>query len=152
MAAIAVETEVWSAVNSMVLNGNKSKEIVIPFGRTGAGIAPKLIDNTVVEQVTSFKLLGCIINNQLLWQDHIDCIYTKASWGLYFLCLLRRAGVKSHNIVQVATLSPLQFAPFWNMHVQPGTPASLGNSQKSLNPFNGRLCALLPQTCHTGKC
>ena len=47
--------------------------------------------------------------------------------------------------------SPLQFAPFWNVHVRPGTAASLGNSRKRLNPFNGGLCALLPQICHTGK-
>ena len=48
----------------MVLNGDKAEEMVIYFGRTGVGIAPVLIDNTVVEQVTSFKLLGCMINNQ----------------------------------------------------------------------------------------
>ena len=103
MAAIAAETEVWSAVNNMVLNGDKTKEMVIHFGRTGADTAPVLIDNTVVEQVTSFKLLGCTVNNQLSWQDHVDCIYAKASRGLYFLCLLRRTGVKPHDIVRVFT-------------------------------------------------
>ena len=87
----------------MVLNGDKTKEMAVHFGRTGLGIAPVLIDNTVVEQVTSFKVLGCTINNQLSWQDHVDCIYAKASRGLYFLCLLRRAGVKSHGIVRVFT-------------------------------------------------
>ena len=103
MVVIAVKTEAWSAVNNMVLNGDKTKEMAIHFGRTGAGTAPVLIDNTVVEQVTSFKLLGCTVNNQLLWQDHVDCIYTKASCRLDFLCLLRIARVKSHNIVQVFT-------------------------------------------------
>ena len=87
----------------MVLNGDKTKEMAIHFGRTGAGIGPVLIDKTVVEQVTSFKLLGCTVNNQLSWQDHVDYIYAKASRGLYFLCLLRRAGVKSHDIVRVFT-------------------------------------------------
>ena len=70
MAAIAAETEVLSAVNNnMVLNGDKTKEMAIHFGRTGASIAPVLIDNTVVEQVTSFKLLGCTVNNRLSWQE-----------------------------------------------------------------------------------
>ena len=87
----------------MVLNGDKTKEVVIHFGCTGAGIAPLLIDNTVVEQVTGFKLLGCTVNNQLSWQDNVDCIYAKANRGLYFLCLLRKAGVKSHDIVRVFT-------------------------------------------------
>ena len=103
MAAIAAETEAWSAVNNTVLNGDKTKQMAIHFGRTGADIGPVLIDNTVVEQVTSFKLLGCTVNNQLSWQDHVDCIYAKASRGLYFLCLLRRAAVKSHDIVRVFT-------------------------------------------------
>ena len=86
----------------MVLNGDKTKKMAIHFGHTGAGIAPVLINDTVMEQVTSFKLLGCTINNQLSWQDHVDYIYTKASQGLYFLCLLRRVGVKSHNIVHAS--------------------------------------------------
>ena len=73
------------------------------LGRTGADIAPVLIDNTVVEQVISFRLLECTVNNQLSWQDHVDFIYAKASRGRYFLCLLGRAGVKSHDIVRVFT-------------------------------------------------
>ena len=36
MVAIAAETEAWSAVNNMVLNGDKTKEMVIHFGHTGA--------------------------------------------------------------------------------------------------------------------
>ena len=99
LVAIVAETEAWSAGNNMVLNGDKTKKMMIYFGHTDAGIASVLIDDTVVEQVTTFKLFGCTINNQLLWQDHVDCIYAKASLGLYFLCLLRRAWVKSHDIV-----------------------------------------------------
>ena len=81
MAALAAETEAWSAVNNMVLNGEKTKEMAIHFGPTGAGIAPVLIYNTVVEQVTSFRLIGCTVNNQLSWQDHVECIYAKTSRG-----------------------------------------------------------------------
>jgi len=87
----------------MVLNANKTKEMVIHFGRTGVDITPVLINNTVVEQVTSFKLLGCIINNRLSWNGHVDSIYSKASQKLYFLCLLRRAGVEPQDIVRVFT-------------------------------------------------
>ena len=81
MTAVAAETEAWSAVNNMVLNGDKTKEMANHFGRTDVGIALVLIDNTVVEQVTSFKLLGCTTNNQFSWQDHVHCIYAKASRG-----------------------------------------------------------------------
>ena len=128
---------------------DKTKEMAIHFGRTGAAIAPVPIDNNVLEPVTSFKLLGCIVNNQLSWQDHVDCIYTpRPAGGRTFCAYSERPGL-SH--MTLSESSPLQLAPFWNMHVRLGTPDSLGNSRKSLNPFNGGLCALLPQTCHTGK-
>ena len=39
MAAIAAETEAFSAFNNMVLNGDKTKEMAIHFGRIDAFIA-----------------------------------------------------------------------------------------------------------------
>ena len=55
------------------------------------------------------------------------------------------------NHTTLSESSPLQFSSFWYMHVRPGTPASLENSQKWLNPFTAGLCTLLSQTCHTGQ-
>ena len=59
-AAIAAETEAWLAVNNMMLNGDKTMQgdgdsLSMHWCRH----CPCAIDNTVVEQVTSFKLLRC---------------------------------------------------------------------------------------------
>ena len=46
-----------------------------------------------VELVTSTKLLGFTIANDLTWNDHITEITKKASKRLYSLTQLKRAGV-----------------------------------------------------------
>ena len=107
------ETEAWSAVNNMVRNGDKTKEMRIHFGRTGAGSAPVLIDNTVVEHVTSFKLLGCTVNNQLTITSRGKIMLTtstpRPAGGCTFCAYSEGPGL-SHKTLSES--SPLQFAPF----------------------------------------
>ena len=40
--------------------------------------------------------------------------------------------------------SPLQFTPFWNMHVRLGTPASLGKSGKLESIYRQAMCIVAP--------
>ena len=51
-----------------------------------------------VELVTSTKLLGLTIANDLTWNDQVTEITKKASKRLYFLTLLKRAGVPKQDL------------------------------------------------------
>ena len=46
---------------------------------------PIVLGNNTVECVTTYKLLGIIISNDLRWNEHIDYISKKASKRLYSL-------------------------------------------------------------------
>ena len=49
--------------------------------------------------VQNAKILGLTISNNLTWNTHIGEIITKANKRMYFLVLLRKAGVPSSDIV-----------------------------------------------------
>jgi len=93
----------WSKQNNMKLNIDKTKEMTIYFGRKVTHLPPINIDGQDLECVSQTKLLGVILNKKLTWQDHIDHICSKAAKRLYFLRLLRRAGVPKNDIIQVYT-------------------------------------------------
>ena len=41
-------------------------------------IKPISMENTVIERVSSYKLLGVYIDDDLRWNSHVDYIYKKA--------------------------------------------------------------------------
>ena len=62
-------------------------------------MSPVMISGQVVEQVTSFKLLGVTVTDSLRWNDHIDAITAKASKRLWFL-------KNSNELVYHSLISP----------------------------------------------
>ena len=51
---------------------------------------PIVLSNNTVECVTTYKLLGIIISNDLKWNEHIDYISKKASKRLYALRIFKK--------------------------------------------------------------
>ena len=49
---------------------------------------PIVLGNNTVECVTTYKLLGIIISNDLKWNEHIDYVSKKAVKRLYSLRIL----------------------------------------------------------------
>ena len=49
---------------------------------------PIVLSNNTVECVTTYKLLGIIISNDLKWNEHIDYVSKKALKRLYSLRIL----------------------------------------------------------------
>ena len=85
----------------MRLNPNKCKEMVVNFmGNPNTILRPLYIGNQIVERISSYKLLGVIINYNLKWNCHVDYITAKASKKLYVLRLLKRAGVQEHRQIE----------------------------------------------------
>ncbi len=91
----------WSTRNNMILNTDKTKEMLVNFGRKTPSFPPIQVDGQNIESVRSFKLLGVIFNNKLTWTDHVESICSKAARRIYFLCLLKRAGLPPSDIVAV---------------------------------------------------
>ena len=86
----------------MKLNPRKCNEMLINFMEyPNSVIPPVCIGNHQLERVSSFKLLGVKIRDDLKWNDHIGYIYCKAAKRLYTLRVLKRAGVANSNILNI---------------------------------------------------
>ena len=56
--------------NKLTLNINKTKEMIVGFGKQQREHPPIHIDGTVVEKVECFKFLGVHITDKLKWSTH----------------------------------------------------------------------------------
>ena len=61
------------------------------------------IDDQQLELVTSHKVLGLVIQNNLKWNNHIESIVTKGSKRLHILRVLRRGGVEINDLITTYT-------------------------------------------------
>ena len=76
--------------------------IVVNFmGNPNTIMRPLHKGNQIVEIISSYKLLGVIINENLKWNCHVDYITANASKKLYALRLLKRAGVREQDMLKV---------------------------------------------------
>ena len=93
----------WSKLNSLKLNGKKTKEMVLHFGRRfHTNIIPNIVAaGEKIERVNEFKLLGVIIRSDLSWNSHVKYIVSKASKRIFVLCTLIRSGVSTVDILAV---------------------------------------------------
>ena len=60
---------------------------------------PVEVDGLNFERVSSTKVLGITLRNDLKWNDHIEIITLKAAKRLYLLRQLKRAAVSSNDLV-----------------------------------------------------
>ena len=73
----------------------------ICFLKNDPSLSPLLIDDQQLELVTSHKVLGLLIQDNLKWNEHIVNTVSKASKRLHFPRVLRRGGVNSKDLVTV---------------------------------------------------
>ena len=100
--AINVLTE-WSNINKLGINAEKTKEMLIYFGKRDLQLQPVKINNINLDRVHTSKLLGIIISDDLKWASHIKYIVAKASKRLYYLRELKRAGIQTSELNRVYT-------------------------------------------------
>ena len=82
--------------HKMKLNPKKCKEMVFNFMKNPNTVTrPLHIENSEVERVFTYKMLGVIISDGLKWNCRIDYIITKA-----VLRLLKRTGVQAQDMLK----------------------------------------------------
>ena len=117
----------------MKLNPGKCKEMVINFMKNpNFLLGPIVVGSTMIQRVKFYKLLGVFIDDDLKWSTHVDYIHKKACKRLYFLRLLRRAGVSTTGMLKRLIL--VLFDPFWSTHYRCGSLFAKCNL-KSWNRF-----------------
>ena len=81
---------------SFQLNETKCKELLINFNTNNLLV----VNRMPIDLVTSAKILGLNISNDLKWNCHIDSIIKKAKKRLYSLSQLKRSGLGTRELVQ----------------------------------------------------
>ena len=73
-------------MRNMRLNEKKGKDMVINFLKyQPTVITPIQLNGIVIDRVSSYKLLGVIISNDLSWNEHCDSIHKKLL-SLFWCC------------------------------------------------------------------
>ena len=103
LQAAADEVLGWTVANNMQLNVDKTKELILCTATSGHTLPPLSLQGQPVGRVNCFKILGITVNDKLTWKDHITNIVLKASKRLYLLCMLKRAGLSSNELLTIYT-------------------------------------------------
>ena len=127
----------WCDLNSMNINANKTREMVVCFDKNVAvSDLPALkCGSDVIQRVMSFTLLGLGIyfNSELTWKDHVEYILKKVAKRIYFIHLLKRSGVNVLDIVTVycsIIRSILEYAsPVWHPGLTKAESTNIENVQ-----------------------
>ncbi len=72
---VAGNTSKWSHDNTMSANPIKTKDMIVNFSQEHLNIPNLIIDGAVIERVSTSKLLGAHISDDLTWDVHIKEIH-----------------------------------------------------------------------------
>ena len=97
---IVDDTQRFAVKNNMRLNPPKSMTINF-LHYNGCVVSPIVTGGSTVEQVSSFKLLGLFISEELTWNIHCDYVLKKSNKRLYILRQLFKCGLAKSEIVSV---------------------------------------------------
>ena len=84
--------------NNLILNINKTKELIVDFSKQQREHPPIHIDGTAVEKVVSFKFLCVHITDHLKWSTHTDSVVKKAQQCLFNLRRLKKFGLSPKTL------------------------------------------------------
>lgn len=118
----------------MELNAKKCKEMQIDFRRNKTDIHPIYIAEQAIDKVSSYKLLGLWIDDDLKWNTNTIYITKKAVKRLYFLKILKSYGAPTNDLkaFYIAVIrSTLEYAAqVWNGNLTHQQSADIERIQK----------------------
>ena len=90
--------------NYMKLNPKKCRELRVNFQHDLSDLPQLTIDRIPLETISSHKLLGVQIQDDLKWNEHVDIITKKAARRLYIIRILKRNGVPEDDLISTTSL------------------------------------------------
>ena len=88
----------WAKSNNLILNKDKSREIIFR-GNKSVQVIPPPLDG--ITRVNSLKKLGVIFQDKLIMKSHVDAILAKCASMIYALNLLRNHGLNQDGLQRV---------------------------------------------------
>lgn len=85
--------ESWCRDNNLVLNVDKTKEMIVDFRRSKPKHTPLCISNREVERVENIKFQGEQISEKLSWSKNTSGLVKRAQQRLYFLRKIQQASL-----------------------------------------------------------
>ena len=83
----------WCENNYLILNVQKTKEMIVDFRKGKHQLADLQINNQKIDQVEQYKYLGVTLNNKLSWSDQNQSLYTKIHQRLFYLRKLQKFNI-----------------------------------------------------------
>ena len=128
----------WSAINKMVINMTKTKEIVFHQPNVRHDILPSTLED--IECVVDAKLLGVIFSSKLNFDAHITELLKVCSQRMYLLKMLSQQGLsvsKIHIICFSIIVSKLLYAvSAWGGHASSHFVNKINNLFKNSTDIN----------------
>ena len=87
----------------MKLNPKKCKELRVNFQSDLPELPQLTIDGIPLEMISSDKLLGLQIKNDLKWNEHVGTMTKKAARRLYIIRTLKRSGATEDDLISIYT-------------------------------------------------
>ncbi len=109
-----VELLGWCKNSALILNINKTKELVISRTRQDVAVVPVSIESHSVEIVDNIKYLGTFIDSKLSFVDNTNYILKKCMQRLFLIRRISRFGV-SQNILEIAYKSLVESVLTYNL-------------------------------------
>ena len=94
----------WTQEHQMALNTRKTKYMVVNFTKKYQFNTRITLDDNLLEEVQSCKLLGLTINNQLTWQQNTQDIVKKANTRMIILHKLFEFKLPIEEMVNIYVL------------------------------------------------
>ena len=117
-----------ATVDRLQLNETKCKELLVNFNaKNPTSFDPVVVNGMPIALVTSAKILGLNISNDLKWNCHIDFIIKKAKKRLHGLSQLKRSGLGPRELVQFFCTCIRPITDYACPVVHDGLPVYLSN-------------------------
>ena len=116
---IANEIYSYASQHGMRLNPTKCRELVVNFLQNQpSSLSPLQLSGTTIQRMSTYKILGVHISEDLTWNMHTDYVFKEANKRLYAFKLLKKSGVATEDLVKIycsLIRSVLEYAaPVWS--------------------------------------
>ena len=123
----------WCKDNYLLLNVQKTKELIVDYRRKPHVHEDLVIGNEVVERVSEYKYLGTIIDSNFNFENNVDSIYKKANSRMFFVR-------KLHNLCVDSKIVELFYRSVVESMLTFGIPAWYGNCHQA---SKDKLCRIM---------